>query len=609
MTTASSPVLPDRPLAILEALLRRDRLAQSGAILLFVLTGTAALSSVFPLPEPLASGYIPFAVPALLMLSFFRGITGLSERRERLFWWVNVVAMICWLGAEAVVIGFNLASGEGPPQIVLRLLFAVLFVFLVIAPEFRPHRPPQPMPGGLEQFLVWPSAAFFVLGLVVYFLVIPVVSGSLSGPDALSGLYFNSILDAYLSLRFAFLLRDATSRRWRMIYGFFVLAWGIIFLTNLNTLGVRSVPAWPIESFPGWWLNLAFLAVILGSRLRHLPGVEDRESLPKVPRLEASFLTSAQTLAFAVAFPVLHILVSRYGLLDAMHRESRDFWVLVCLVVFGALALAQHRLYERRGQELWLEQVAFEEKLRSDEQDLRLIIERNKATNAKRSAEQKFDLAFRACPSGLAISARENGRLLEVNPAFEALFGVSRNRIVGRSTKKLGLWENPRDFVRLRRRLTARHEVRELELDLRRVSGEPFRAGLSATHIELDGEELILSVVREIPCRDDDEERRGRRAALFEQAREPMFFLDAAGCPCSWNAAAEERLGWSAEKVVGRPAHESFDPEGHLDAAVSDGSSVLELQTADGRTLRFDAFSSSVESECAVRLVVLGKLA
>ena len=59
---------------------------------------------------------------------------------------------------------------------------------MIRAIEGQPHRDSPPRRSGLERLLTWPSVTFFVLGLMIYFVFIPLVLMSLEGAtDGLGG--------------------------------------------------------------------------------------------------------------------------------------------------------------------------------------------------------------------------------------------------------------------------------------------------------------------------------------------------------------------------------------------------------------------------------------
>jgi PAS domain S-box-containing protein len=121
-----------------------------------------------------------------------------------------------------------------------------------------------------------------------------------------------------------------------------------------------------------------------------------------------------------------------------------------------------------------------------------------KAEEALRRSEEKFSKIFRSSPDWMAISALEDGRLIDVNDAFLRITGYSRNEVIGKTSAELGLWvdlEERRRFVEL---LHEKREMRNHEAKFRLKSGEVRIFLRSAELIELDGETCAINITRDI---------------------------------------------------------------------------------------------------------------
>ena len=124
-----------------------------------------------------------------------------------------------------------------------------------------------------------------------------------------------------------------------------------------------------------------------------------------------------------------------------------------------------------------------------------------KAEEALRRSEEKFSKIFRSSPDWMAISALEDGRLIDVNDAFLRITGYSRNEVIGKTSAELGLWvdtEERRRFVEL---LREKREIRNHEAKFRLKSGEVRIFLRSAELIELDGETCVINITRDITDR------------------------------------------------------------------------------------------------------------
>lgn len=103
--------------------------------------------------------------------------------------------------------------------------------------------------------------------------------------------------------------------------------------------------------------------------------------------------------------------------------------------------------------------------------------------------EEKFAKAFHSSPYALVITRRQDGRIIEVNEGFSAIFGHPRRHALGRTMAELGMLPRggPPDAGGPRR------EARFL-----RASGEPMVGQLTCESLVINGEECELSSIADI---------------------------------------------------------------------------------------------------------------
>lgn len=149
---------------------------------------------------------------------------------------------------------------------------------------------------------------------------------------------------------------------------------------------------------------------------------------------------------------------------------------------------------------------------------VRDITERKQAEEALRISEMKFATAFHSSPDAITISTLKDGRYIEVNDSCLRMLGYSREEMVGCSVFDLGVWEKPEDRDTMKQRLQEQGRVKNLEIRLRRKSGETFPALFSAEVIELEAEPCLLAVVADITMLKQAEEAMERLAEIGELA-------------------------------------------------------------------------------------------
>ena len=100
------------------------------------------------------------------------------------------------------------------------------------------------------------------------------------------------------------------------------------------------------------------------------------------------------------------------------------------------------------------------------------ITEQKRAENDLRASEEKFALAFQACPSIMSLSTLEKGRMIDVNESFLQKLGYKRDEVVGHTSEDLRLWVNPSQRAEVVRELTASGKMSSFEFQYRDKSGQ-----------------------------------------------------------------------------------------------------------------------------------------
>ncbi|WP_206171454.1 EAL domain-containing protein [Thiorhodococcus mannitoliphagus] len=187
-------------------------------------------------------------------------------------------------------------------------------------------------------------------------------------------------------------------------------------------------------------------------------------------------------------------------------------------------------------------------------------------------SEVRYRLAFHTSPDSININRLADGRYLDVNEGFERLTGWSRDEVIGKRARDLGIWHD----LAARRRLVdalARHGYREnLEARFRRKNGEIATALISAHLITLDGEPCIFSITRDIT-----DKKRAEEALRDSEARANSI-LRAAPVGIGVvvrrlfievNETLLRMTGYSQEELIGQssrllyPSDAEFESVGH----------------------------------------------
>ncbi len=137
-----------------------------------------------------------------------------------------------------------------------------------------------------------------------------------------------------------------------------------------------------------------------------------------------------------------------------------------------------------------------------------VITNRKRAEEALRQSEERFSRAFRSSPVGGTITRRGDGFIADANDAFLSMFGAERADVVGRTVDELQLFADPGTAAEFGARIQEEGSIRNLEVQLRRRSGEILDLLLSAETIDLAGVDHLLTTMIDITERKKSEQRR-----------------------------------------------------------------------------------------------------
>lgn len=115
-----------------------------------------------------------------------------------------------------------------------------------------------------------------------------------------------------------------------------------------------------------------------------------------------------------------------------------------------------------------------------------------------KTREEHFRAIFEKAPYAITIRNFDDGKYSSVNPAFERLTGYSRNDIIGRTPKDIGLLSSNYDREKFIERLVKDGFVENHLLTATTVNGEMIHSIISSVTINSDGRKSILSMIVDI---------------------------------------------------------------------------------------------------------------
>lgn len=479
------------------------------------------------------------------------------DPRERPFWNDLTGVYLAWLG-QVILYSLDIAHTLRF-YLVAECLLAAGYVAWILVLERQPHRRQRLRPKDLERALAWPAATLFVLGLLVYFVVIPMVHHRAEYLQFKSSMLLYLTLDLYVILRLLHQVQITRSRQWKAIYSVLTLTATCMLGADLMELLALDAAGWARFQLP--FYGLQWLGIIIASRMRHhpLPGSDDRED-PAGASLAAP---SLHTMISAVSLPLIHFAGYYYEVLDRQTLMFRELAVCLWIVLLGGFALLQHWLLVDRARLLWVDWARADKALRRSEQKARVVTERLRARRALQASEERFAIAFNASPTPSAILSLTLGQFREVNAAFAQLVGYRKHQLIDQTPVALDIWWSYRDAVLFRRRIRGRSRLEDFTTQLRSAKGERLPVRLSAEILQVEAKACLLVVVHPGPGH-----ALSAAPPNLEAADIAVFEVDSRDRISQWNPAAADLMGWQRQDVIDCYAGEVLAPRGDTTALV-----------------------------------------
>ena len=190
-------------------------------------------------------------------------------------------------------------------------------------------------------------------------------------------------------------------------------------------------------------------------------------------------------------------------------------------------------------------------------------------TEALRRSEAKFAKSFRGSPVAIAISTVADGRFMEVNDSYLALFEYTRDEMIGRTSVELGMFPDPAERAKVRDAFRSGNGFKDYELRLFTKSRKTKDVLFSTEPIEIDGQDCMLSIVVDITERKEAEvslrasqealrQNEERLREFLETTHDSFFILDRDWRFLFINRRAAELLGHPPEELIGKAYWETF---------------------------------------------------
>jgi PAS domain S-box-containing protein len=193
----------------------------------------------------------------------------------------------------------------------------------------------------------------------------------------------------------------------------------------------------------------------------------------------------------------------------------------------------------------------------------------------KTLAETLFSESIMAAIPDAIVAVNQRGVIVQINPQTEAMFGYTRDELIGQNIELL-VPERQRNSHHLHReQYHARPKIRRmgsgLDLCARRRDGSEFPVEISLSPVKTNGEMMVLSVIRDISDRKRIEEElrrtneeldrrksrelrdsQSRMALIVDSSQDAIIGKNLEGIITHWNKGAEHMYGYTAQEMIGR---------------------------------------------------------
>ncbi len=184
------------------------------------------------------------------------------------------------------------------------------------------------------------------------------------------------------------------------------------------------------------------------------------------------------------------------------------------------------------------------------------ITERKKEEDYHRSLENKFINIFQTTPDAISISTLKDGKILDVNEGYTKVFGFSPEEVIGKTSTELNIWPNPDDRKQLSQAMKRNGEITNLEIIFHKKSGSLINCLLSARTIDIDGEQCLISIAKDISEYKKAEEAIHLQSTALNAAANAIVITNLDGSIEWANTAFSQLSGYDISEAIGKNPRE-----------------------------------------------------
>ena len=170
---------------------------------------------------------------------------------------------------------------------------------------------------------------------------------------------------------------------------------------------------------------------------------------------------------------------------------------------------------------------------------------------------------FELNPDAISITRVSDGKILDCNQSYLEQIGYLQDEVIGHTSLELNLF-NLKERQAYVNAIQRKKTIKDYEIKVKQKNGTFIDVLYSARIINIDGEELILSIGHDITER---KLRENKFETLFETMTLGVIYHDPDGRVISMNPSAERIMGYKLDEItnrtldhVGQAIHEDGTP-------------------------------------------------
>jgi PAS domain S-box-containing protein len=161
-------------------------------------------------------------------------------------------------------------------------------------------------------------------------------------------------------------------------------------------------------------------------------------------------------------------------------------------------------------------------------------------------SEKRYRLTFDAIPDSITITRVKDGKYKYVNDGYTNLTGYSREEVIGKTPRDIDLYVNQADRRRMMKELKKAGVLQNFEVQFRKKDGTVWDSYFSARPIELDGENCLIALAKDVTeLKKAEEEKRSLETQLRQAQKMEAIGTLAGGIAHDFNNILTAIIGYT----------------------------------------------------------------